>query len=215
MVAVYPVAAKAAEFTSVTLAGGVTVEFAVVLPDGFTADKAWPAILAFPPGGQNKAMVNTGLGWWESEAQRRGYLVFSPAAPSSELFFDGSRGLIRPFAEALLSRYPVQGGQFHLGGISNGGISAFTAALDHPDLLLSIAVLPGFPRGEDLAAIQHMKINMFAGETDTAWVAQMVRTNDALTAIGADVFMEVVPNAGHTLPSLAGPGASRLFDLLP
>ena len=49
MVAVYPVAAKAAEFTSVTLAGGVTVEFAVVLPDGFTADKAWPAILAFPP----------------------------------------------------------------------------------------------------------------------------------------------------------------------
>ena len=82
----YPVAAKAAEFTSVTLAGGVTVEFAVVLPDGFTADKAWPAILAFPPGGQNKAMVNTGLGWWESEAQRRGYLVFSPAAPQANYF---------------------------------------------------------------------------------------------------------------------------------
>ena len=54
MVAVYPVAAKAAEFTSVTLAGGVTVEFAVVLPDGFTADKAWPAILAFPPGARTK-----------------------------------------------------------------------------------------------------------------------------------------------------------------
>ena len=110
----------------------------------------------FSPGGQNKAMVNTGLGWRESEGQRRGYLVFSPAAPSSELFFDGSRGLIRPFAEALLSRYPDQGGQFHLGGISNGGISAFTAALDHPDIFLSITVLPGFPRGEDLAAIQHM-----------------------------------------------------------
>ena len=86
MVAVYPVAATAAEFTSVTLTGGVTVEFAVVLPDGFTEEKAWPAILAFPPGGQSKAMVNTGLGWWESEAQRRGYLVFSPAAAQADYF---------------------------------------------------------------------------------------------------------------------------------
>jgi hypothetical protein len=43
----------------------------------------------------------------------------------------------------------------------------------------------------------------------------MIRTNDALTALGANVFMEIVPGAGHTMPSLAGPGAARLFDLLP
>lgn len=100
-----------------------------------------------PARGQTMAMVNSGLGWWESEAKRRGFLVFSPAAPISGLFFDGSRDLIGPFASALLDRYPVAGDQFHVGGISNGGISAFTAALDHPDLFLSITVMPGFPQG--------------------------------------------------------------------
>jgi len=101
------------------------------------------------------------------------------------------------------------------GGVSNGSISSFTAALDHPELFLSITVMPGFPRDDDLAPIGHMKINMFAGETYTPWVAQMIRTNDGLTALGADVFIEIVPGAGHTMPSLAGPGAARLFDLLP
>jgi predicted esterase len=142
-------------------------------------------------------------------------LVFSPTAPISGLFFDGSRDLIGPFALALLDRYPVAGNQFHVGGVSNGSISSFTAALDHPELFLSITVMPGFPRDDDLAPIGHMKINMFAGETDTPWAAQMIRTNDALTALGADVFIEIVPGAGHTMPSLAGPGAARLFDLLP
>ena len=208
-------AAISAEFTAITLPGGIVIEFAIVLPDGYSADREWPAVLAFPPGGQTKDMVNSGMGWWESEAKRRGFLVFSPAAPTSGLFFGGSRELIGPFAQALLDQYPIADGKFHVGGISNGGISAFTAALDHPDLFLSITVMPGFPRDDDLAPISHMKINMFAGKNDTPWVAQMIRTNDALVALGAHVFMEIVPGAGHTMPSLAGPGASRLFDLLP
>ena len=189
----------------------------MVLPDGYTPDRDWPTLLTFPPGGQSVSMVTSGLDWWEAEAKRRGFIVLSPAAPGGDLFFNGSRELIRPLAEAFLALYPVQGNQLHVGGISNGGISASAAALDHPDLFLSITVLPGFPRdaNADLASIGHMKINMFAGESDAAWVERMVETNAALTALGADVFMEIVPGAGHTMPSLAGPGASRFFDLLP
>jgi len=56
-------------------------------------------------------MVNSGLGWWKFEAKRRRFLVFSPAAPISGLFFDGSRDLIGPFARALLNRYPIAGNQ--------------------------------------------------------------------------------------------------------
>jgi hypothetical protein len=52
MAAMTPMASTSAEYTSVTLPGGVTVEFAVVLPDGFSEDREWNAILAFPPGGK-------------------------------------------------------------------------------------------------------------------------------------------------------------------
>ena len=49
VVGLSPAAAVGAEYTSITLAGGVTVEYAVVLPDGYTEDRDWPALLAFPP----------------------------------------------------------------------------------------------------------------------------------------------------------------------
>ena len=40
---------------------GTTVRYRVVLPKDFDAAKTYPAILAFPPGGQDMDMVNATL----------------------------------------------------------------------------------------------------------------------------------------------------------
>src|ERR1039457_6451002 len=63
--------------------GEVTVHYKVVLPKDYDAAKAWPAVLAFPPGGQGADMVMTTLVRnWQPEAERRGYIVFIPSAPN-------------------------------------------------------------------------------------------------------------------------------------
>ena len=40
--------------------------------------------------------------------------------------------------------YPPEGGRFHVGGISNGGLSSFRVAVESPERFASLVVLPGF-----------------------------------------------------------------------
>lgn len=213
-------AAGAAEIRGLTLADGTRVAYGLVLPEGYTAEQTWPAVLAFPPGSQTLSMVETGLrNWWESEGARRGFVVVSPAAPNGELFFLGSRAHIAPFLDAVIAEHNLDPAQIHVGGISNGGISAFAAALDHPDRFLSLTALPGFPpqgtEPADLERLAGLRVTMFAGEEDPVWAREMASLAAYLTSIGQEPYLEVVPGAGHTIGELTGPGAARIYDRLP
>src|SRR5579871_6391356 len=67
--------------------GGTTVRYKVVLPNTYDPAKSYPAVLAFPPGGQDMEMVDATLnGNYRAEAERRGYIVVEPAAPDGVLF---------------------------------------------------------------------------------------------------------------------------------
>src|SRR4051812_47913682 len=69
--------------------GRVTVQYKVVLPDGYDASKAYPAILAFGGGPQTMNTVDGILSRnFQAEAEKRGYIVVSPAAPDGDLFFE-------------------------------------------------------------------------------------------------------------------------------
>ena len=66
---------------------GVTVEYKVIRPPNFDPAKAYPAILAFPPGSQDMDMVQIGIVTnYRAEAERRGYIVIEPAAPNGVSF---------------------------------------------------------------------------------------------------------------------------------
>ena len=68
--------------------GGLKVEYRVVLPNGFDARRAYPTVLVFGGGPQNVRIVEGKLTRWKAEAERRGYILVSPAAPTDQLFFE-------------------------------------------------------------------------------------------------------------------------------
>jgi dipeptidyl aminopeptidase/acylaminoacyl peptidase len=70
-----------------------TVQYKVVLPNGYDPAKSYPAILAFGGGPQTMNMVDSVLNRnFRAEAEKRGYIVIAPAAPDDQLFFeDGDR----------------------------------------------------------------------------------------------------------------------------
>ena len=72
---------------------GTTVQYKVVLPDGYDPAKTYPAILAFGGGPQTMNTVDSVLSRnFRAEAEKRGYIVVAPAAPDDQLFFeDGAR----------------------------------------------------------------------------------------------------------------------------
>ncbi len=215
-----PVYGFGAEFRTFVGADATVIDYAVVLPDGFSQDQTYPTILALPPGPQTRDMVNAGLAsYWEDMAKQRGFIVVSPVAPNGQLFFRGSEIHIPSFLDHVAETLPVDGARFHVAGISNGGLSAFRIALAHPERIKSVTVLPGFPPSQaefaNLEALKGIQINMFVGAQDAGWLENSQATVDALLALGERPQFEILPGEGHFLRTIAGPSATRIFDLFP
>jgi|SRR5688572_23633438 len=197
---------------------GTLLDYAVVLPEDFRAGQTYPILLAMPPGEQNKKLADYALeNYWAAEGHRRGWVVLSPLAPQGKRFFEGSETLIPGFLARTAEQYPPEGGKYHLGGVSNGGLSAFRLAVTHPELFHSLLVLPGLPYSdEDFQNLERLKdipVVMFAGEQeDEAWLKRMQATEEALIELGSQVSLEIVPGNGHDITSLNG--GKKLFDLL-
>src|SRR5437016_2818163 len=114
--------------------GRTTVQYKVVLPNGYDPAKAYPAILALGGGPQTMNTVDGVLNRnLRAEAEKRGYIVVAPAAPDGELFFEDGARIFPEFLKMILADYKIQDGKFHIAGPSNGGIAAFYVAGPNPE----------------------------------------------------------------------------------
>ena len=176
---------------------GVDVQYKVVLPDGYDAAKAYPAVLVLGGGPQTMDTVEHTLERnFRSEAERRGYIVVAPAAPGGELFFEG--------------------GKFHVAGPSNGGIAALHVAAQNPDYFLSVTAFPGYlwePTNAKLNALAKLCVYLYVGENDEyRWHDEMKREAEFLSRRGAVAKYSVEAGQPHRIETLAGANAARLFD---
>ncbi|MGH9252968.1 MAG: hypothetical protein ACRD3C_00195 [Vicinamibacterales bacterium] len=215
MLTAHPLRAEVLEKTKPV--GGVTVHYKVVLPDGYDASKAYPAILAFGGGPQTMNTVDNILNRnFRAEAERRGYIVVAPAAPDGELFFDEGARIFPDFLKSILAEYRIQGGKFHVAGPSNGGIAAFHVAAANSQYFLSVTAFPGYmwrPSPAKLDAIANICVFMYVGETDEyRWHDEMNREAEFLRSKGTVARYTVEKAQPHRLDTLAGPQASRLFE---
>lgn len=209
--------AQAAEFARMRLSDGSEIEYALVLPAGFREDRSYPALLAFPGGAQTLESVKSALArFWEPEAAKRGYLVFSPAAPRGRPFYESGVDLVPEFLQRQLAAFRIEGGKFHVAGSSNGGVSAFAAAVRHPEFFHSLTALAGFPVEDAdfdrLDRLKNIKVSMFVGANDQYWKEGMEKAGDRLRALGQPFCFEAIPRNGHFLPDLSFEKSSRLFD---
>jgi poly(3-hydroxybutyrate) depolymerase len=196
---------------------GRTVQYKVVLPNGYDAAKAYPAILAFGGGPQTMNTVDGILTRnFRAEAEKRGYIVIAPAAPDGQLFFEDGARIFPEFLKALLADYKIEGGKFHIAGPSNGGIAAFHVAAANPQYFLSVTAFPGYmwqPSTAKLQAISNMCVFMYVGELDEyMWHGEMKQEAEYLRSKGTVARYSVEKGQPHRLDTLAGANASRLFD---
>jgi predicted peptidase len=199
-----------------TSIAGMTIHYKVVLPKDYDPEKAYPGVLAFPPGSQDMQMVMVTLMQnWAGEAQRRGYIVVIPAAPGGRLFVDEGARVFPKFLDQLLGDYKIRDGKFHIAGMSNGGLSAFHIAASYPQYFLSVTGFPGYlpdATPQRVSAIAKMCINMHVGELDSGWRQEMQQQASDFRAKRMTVRMTVEKDQGHVMSSLMGEGAARLFQ---
>jgi len=211
----YPTASHRLTFTT---NDGTQVDYVLVVPAGRAAGVPGKVIFAFPPGGQDIDLADEVVNdKYRAEALARDYVVFSPAAPSSGLFSSGaSAALVPELLDMAATLFPPEDGRFDLLGVSNGGLSAFRAALDHPERFRSLVVFPGYsPDGADdpaLAKLKGIGVAMFVGGNDSGWLEPSTRTRDLLQQQGNTVELHVIDGQGHILGDTL-PGKD-LFDAL-
>ena len=209
-------AALAKSYDKSVEVAGVTLHYKLILPKDFDAEKAYPAILAFPPGSQTADMVLTTVERnWRGEAERRGYIVAVPAAPAGRLFFEEGSRVFPAFLDLLLKEYKIRDNKFHIAGMSNGGISAFHIAASFPQYFLTVTGFPGYlpdASAERIKALAGMCIYMNVGENDSGLVYSMRQQASQFRLQGIEVKMTVEPGQGHVISTLAGTGAARLYD---
>jgi predicted peptidase len=198
--------------------GGTTVIYKVVLPNSYDASKAYPAILAFGGGPQTMNVVDGVIARnFRDQAEERGYIVIAPAASNGQLFFEGGERIFPEFLKQILADYKIRDNKFHVAGPSNGGIASFHVASLNPQYFLSIIAFPGYLWEDTPAhvqAISKMCVHMFVGELDPmGWQPLMQKQAAEFRAKGIRATYTVEKGQPHRLETLAGPGASRLFDL--
>ena len=177
--------------------------YAVVTPENFDPEKIYPAVLALPPGDGGRDMVEAALqGYW-GHGKPRGYIIVNPVAPDGVLFFDGAEEKIPVLLDEVARNYKIEGGRFHIAGISNGGISAFRIAEDYPKRFCSLAAFPGLPANdrdfERLADIHALPMLLVVGEQDGRWVGRMQETQEKISALGGNAALHVLPGIGHSV----------------
>lgn len=214
---IFSTAAPAATLVKSGTFGGMAVYYKVILPDGFDPARTYPTILAFGGGPQTMLMVDTGLNrYWGAEGKRRGYIVVSPAAPNGQLFFENGAKIFPEFLDMILRDYKVQGGRMHIGGFSNGGISAFHIASLYPKYFWSVTGFPGLLNDVTSAKVEALKgmcIYMDVGGRDSGWRGAMEQQSEMFKQKGYTVQFHVEENQDHVL-SLGPEGINRLFDHL-
>ena len=217
MVALAASPARAEVLEKTKKVGGVTVQYKVVLPNGYDAAKAYPAIIALGGGPQTMNTVDGILSRnFRAEAEKRGYIVVAPAAPDGQLFFENGARIFPEFLKMILADYKIQDGKFHIAGPSNGGIAAFHVAAANPQYFISVTAFPGYmwePSPARLQAISKMCVFMYVGEFDEyRWHDEMKQEAAFLRSKGGVARYTVEKGQPHRLETLAGVNAARLFD---
>jgi predicted peptidase len=214
---VVEVSAQAELLEKTKKVGGTTVQYKVVLPNGYDAAKAYPAVLAFGGGPQTMNTVDRVLaGNLRAEAEKRGYIVVAPAAPDDDLFFESGARIFPEFLKMILADYKIQDSKFHIAGPSNGGIAAMHVAGLYPQYFSSVTAFPGYmwnPSPAKLEAISNVCVFLYVGENDPyMWHGEMKSEVDFLRSKGTVARYTVEKGQPHRMETLAGEHAGRLFD---
>ena len=194
-----------------------TVHYKVVLPNGYDAAKAYPAVLVFGGGPQTMDTINRSLeGNFREEAEKRGFIVIGVAAPDGDLFFEGGDRIFPEFLRQILADYKIDGGRFHVAGPSNGGIAAMHVAAKYPQYFVSVTAFPGYlwqPTDAKLQALAKTCVFLYVGENDEyMWHNEMKREVEFLRGKGTVARYSVEKDQPHRIATLAGDHAARLFN---
>jgi len=183
-------------------AGGHHGGFALYVPESYTAERAWPVIVALHGGSGNGRDF---LWTWVREAKSLGYLLVAPTAVADTWSEVDDQGLLEILGW-LGRQYHVDDDRILLTGLSDGATFALLYGLAHPEVYRALAPLCGVlhPANEAIGNLRRARdvpIYLVHGALDFLFPVPLARmARDKLTAAGAALEYRELPDLSHTYP---------------
>lgn len=122
----------------------VPVNYSVVLPIEYSPHHSYPMIVELtPPSVTRQTMIR----WWQSQAERRGYIVIAPEYLLPEATtYDYSTGALDSIERSIhdaMRRFNVDSNRVFIAGHGIGGDAALDFGMSHPDLFAGVISISG------------------------------------------------------------------------
>jgi phospholipase/carboxylesterase len=180
--------------------------FSLYVPEYYTADRAWPLVMAMHGGSGNGRNF---LWSWLRDARSFGAILMAPTAtgPTWALMGEDSDtpNLLR-MLERVRSRWNVDPGRMLLTGMSDGGTFCYVSGLDGASPFTHLAPVastfhPLMAEMADAERLRDLPIFLVHGKLDWMFPVQVARhTREALSAAGADVTYREIDDLSHCYP---------------
>ena len=198
-----------APHTGVMHAGGepgARGAFSLYVPEYYSADRAWPLVVALHGGsGNGRAFL-----WsWLRAARSRGAIVVAPTAAGQTWALTGpdfdTPNLAHIVAE-IGARWNLDRSRMLLTGMSDGGTFSYVSGLEPTSPFTHLAPVasafhPMLAQAADGDRLRGLPIQVVHGALDWMFPVDMARAAvEALEAAGADVAYREIDDLAHTYP---------------
>jgi dienelactone hydrolase len=131
----------------VKCAADASQSYALYLPSTYSADRAWPVILAFEPGGRGRNPVDR----YQLAAEQYGYIIAGSNNSRNGSSEDGKAA--SAMAKDVTSRFHINIQRIYTAGMSGGARVAFAVALSSFKVAGVFASSAGYPDGRPRSAL--------------------------------------------------------------
>lgn len=180
--------------------------YSLYVPEYYTADRAWPLVMALHGGsGNGRAFL-----WsWLRDARSFGAIVVSPTATGGTWALMGDDTDTPNLARILQSvrrRWNVDGDKLLLTGMSDGGTFSYVSGLEQGSPFTHLAPVsasfhPFLVEAADEVRLRGLPVHVVHGALDWMFPVQLARqAREALTAGGARVSYAEIEDLSHTYP---------------
>jgi phospholipase/carboxylesterase len=180
--------------------------FSVYVPEYYTADRAWPLVMALHGGSGN----GRGFLWsWLRDARSRGAILIAPTATGSTWALmgeDTDTPNLERILDAVRSRWNVDPARMLLTGMSDGGTFCYVTGLESASPFTHVAPVaatfhPLMAEMADAERLRGLPIHIVHGSLDWMFPVQVARqTSEMLAAAGANVIYRELDDLSHCYP---------------
>jgi poly(3-hydroxybutyrate) depolymerase len=114
--------------------------YALYLPSGYTADREWPVIFAFDPGGRGLNPVER----YRAAAEKYGYIA-AGLNNSRNGAWEVTKAAVSAMTRDVAARFNVEKSREYVAGMSGGARVALGVALSSPGIAGVMASSAGYP----------------------------------------------------------------------